>query len=74
MAFVGSANLNSRSLSFDYECNLMLIDRPSTLVLQQIFELDKQQRCHRLTPEYWRSFSRWKRWKGWLFHFLTPVV
>ena len=33
-AFVGSANLNSRSLSFDYECNMLVADRYTTAQLQ----------------------------------------
>ncbi len=73
-AFIGSANLNSRSLSFDYECNLFIADKPTTIELQQIFNNDKLTRCYRLTPENWKRMSLWKRFKGWLFHFLSPVV
>lgn len=74
-AFIGSANLNSRSLSFDYECNLFIADPPTTHELQRIFETDKQTRCFKLTPETWKKrFDGWKRFKGWLFHFLAPVV
>ena len=36
-AFVGSANLNSRSLSFDYECNLLIADPHTTAELSRIF-------------------------------------
>lgn len=73
-AFIGSANLNSRSLSFDYECNLFIADRETTIELQSIFENDKQQSCFRLTPQRWKLFSRWRRMKGVLFHILSPVV
>lgn len=73
-AFIGSGNLNGRSLSFDYECNLFIADQPTTRELQRIFETDKQQRCIKLTPENWRKFSKWRRFKGWLFHYLTPLV
>ncbi len=73
-SYIGSANLNSRSLSFDYECNLFIADRPTTETLQRIFEHDKTTRCFRLTPEVWKSFSKWRRFKGWLFHFLIPFV
>ena len=37
-AFVGSANLNSRSLSNDYECNLLVADEDSTEELRRIFD------------------------------------
>lgn len=73
-AFIGSANLNSRSLSFDYECNLLVADRPTTATLQRIFETDKVTRCFKLTPQTWRKMSLWRRFSGWLFHFLAPVV
>lgn len=73
-SFVGSANLNSRSLTFDYECNLLVDDVFSTRQLQNIFENDKLTRCFRLTPERWQRYPRWQRFKGWLFHFLTPFV
>ncbi len=73
-SFIGSANLNSRSLSFDYECNLFIDDRHTTAQLLDIFHHDRQTRSYRLTPETWKKVSRWNRFKGWLFHFLTPFV
>ncbi len=73
-AFIGSANLNSRSLSFDYECNLFVADAPTTQHLLDIFETDRATRCFRLTPERWKQMSRMKRFEGWFFHFLAPFV
>ncbi len=73
-SFIGSANLNSRSLSFDYECNLFIADKATTAELQKIFETDKEQRCFLLTPQRWKSFSRWHRLQGHLFRVLAPVV
>ncbi len=73
-AFVGSANLNSRSLSFDYECNMLVADRYTTAQLQEIFYHDRDTRCFMLTPELWKNWGRWKKAKGWIFHFLSPFV
>lgn len=73
-AFVGSANLNSRSLSFDYECNMLVADRYTTAQLQEIFYHDRDTRCFMLTPELWKNWDRWKKTKGWIFHFLSPFV
>lgn len=73
-SFVGSANLNSRSLSFDYECNMLVADRYTTAQLQNIFFHDRDTRCFLLTPEMWKHWGRWKKTKGWLFHFLSPFV
>ena len=73
-SFVGSANLNSRSLSFDYECNLLVADSCTTCELKDIFAHDRDTRCFQLTPEIWKEGKRWRRFKGWLFHFLSPFV
>lgn len=73
-SFVGSANLNSRSLSFDYECNLLVADSCTTRELQDIFYRDRDTRCFRLTPELWKEWGNWRKFKGWMFHFLTPFV
>ena len=51
---VGSANLNSRSLKFDYEVNAFIIDSCTTRELQNIFEADKHHSTL-LTPENWKK-------------------
>ena len=73
-SFIGSANLNSRSLSFDYECNILVADTCTTAELQNIFFTDRDTRCFELTPEIWKQWGRWKKFKGWFFHFLMPFV
>lgn len=73
-SYIGSANLNSRSLSFDYECNILMADSAGTARLNSIFEQDKKNRCYLLTPEVRKQMSRWKRFKGWFFHFLAPLI
>ena len=75
LSFLGSANLNSRSLSFDYECNLLVADSASTKELLHIFNTDKQTRCWQLTPDTWKTqFSRKRRRAAWFWQFLTPFV
>ncbi len=74
VSFVGSANLNSRSLRYDYECNVLVCDRRATSVLQQIFETDKQTRCYQLTPEAWRTYSRSRRFAAWFYQILAPFL
>lgn len=71
---VGSANLNSRSLCFDYEVNAFIFDSVATHRLQDVFEKDKH-RSTLLTPQNWkkrRSFGR--RFMGWFYHFLSPLL
>ena len=69
---VGSANLNARSLRFDYEENAVIVDPTVTLQLDQMFERDKLDSDY-LTEDYWREFrSPWKRFVGWFAYLLSP--
>ena len=71
---VGSANLNSRSLSWDYEENAVIVDKPTTKQLDDMFDNDKKQSIY-LTPEYWDEFrTPWKKFVGWLAHLLRPFL
>ena len=71
---VGSANLNARSLSWDYEENAVVIDKCTTRQLDSMFERDKERSVY-LTPEYWDEFrSPWKKFVGWMAHLLTPFL
>ena len=71
---VGSANLNARSLRWDYEENAVIIDHCTTQQLSDIFEQDKAQ-SFQLTPETWKQFrTPWKRFVGWFAHLLSPFL
>lgn len=70
---VGTANLNSRSLRYDYEVNAFIFDKATTRQLCEQFEKDKAQ-CTKLTPEIWKERSKWKRFVGWVANLLTPVL
>ena len=71
---VGSANLNARSLRWDYEVNAVIIDRPTTLQLDRMFDSDKEKSMY-LTPENWKTFrTPWKRFVGWFAHLLAPFL
>ena len=71
---VGSANLNSRSLRFDYEENAVIIDPCTTAELSQMFDHDKTH-SFKLTPEKWKEFrTGWQKFVGWFAHFLAPVL
>lgn len=69
---VGSANLNARSLRFDYEENAVIIDKSTTHELEQMFEQDKSE-SFMLTPQSWNEFrTPWKKFVGWFAHLLSP--
>ena len=71
---VGSTNLDSRSLRYDYEENAVIIDRNTTKELDDMFTRDKQESIQ-LTPEYWKEFrTPWQRFRGWFAHLLSPFL
>ena len=71
---IGSSNLNSRSLRFDYEDNAIILSRKTTAELDSMFNADKQ-RSFRLTPQKWNEFrTPWKKFVGWFGHLLAPFL
>ena len=70
---VGSTNLNSRSLRYDYEINAFLFDLPITDQLSRIFAQDKRNSTV-MTRDVYRDRTPWKRFVGWFAHLLTPVL
>ena len=71
---VGSANLNARSLSWDYEENAVIVDPCTTRELDAMFNRDKK-RCFKLTEETWDQFrTPWQKFRGWFAHFLAPFL
>ena len=57
---LGSANLNSRSLRYDYEVNAFMFNEEVTDELIQMFEDDKLSSTP-LTKEVWKQRTPWKR-------------
>lgn len=71
---VGSANLNSRSLSWDYEENAVIIDPCTTDELSNLFDSQKKD-CFKLTPESWNQWrTRGDKFRGWFAHLLAPFL
>lgn len=70
---VGSTNLNSRSLCYDYEVNAFIFDKETTHELIEMFE-DDQRESTLLTKEEYKKRSAWKRFVGWFAHLLTPFL
>lgn len=75
VSMVGSANLNSRSLKWDYEASSFIFSPQVTQELNQIFEEDKLQCDTFSIPYYKENFSLGFRRKGWwIDRFLTPIL
>ena len=64
---IGSANMDARSMLFDYEVNAFIFSQHTTRQLQDIFEYDKKKSTL-LTKEGWKSrFNLWHRIVGRVF-------
>ena len=71
---VGSANLNARSLNWDYEENAVIVDPCTTAELSNMFDADKKD-SFKLTEETWDQFrTPWNKFVGWFAHLLTPFL
>lgn len=71
---VGSANLDARSLRFDYEENAVIIDPCTTAQLSNLFDSEKDDSFF-LTPESWNEFrTPWQKFRGWFAHLLSPFL
>lgn len=70
---IGSTNLNSRSLHYDYEVNAFVFDKETTSELMDIFKED-QENSTLLTAEMYKKRSVWKKFVGWFAHLLTPFL
>ena len=70
---VGTANLNSRSLRYDYETNAFIFHPHTTNQLIDLFEEDKLNSTQ-ITPELWKERSAWKKFVGWVGNLLTPFL
>ena len=70
---VGSTNLNSRSLRYDYEVNAFIFDEETTSELMDIFKED-QTNSTLLTGDIYKKRSLWKKFVGWFAHLFTPFL
>ena len=70
---VGTANLNSRSLRYDYETNAFIFNKEITGELNEMFQNDIEH-CTQLTPEFWKKRSPWKKFVGWFANLFTPFL
>lgn len=71
---VGSANLNARSLNWDYEENAVILDKCTTQQLDNLFDGEKKD-CFYLTEKKWKEWrTPWQRMRGCFSHLLAPFL
>lgn len=74
VVYVGSCNLDPRSLSINYELMLRFEDPQMTREAREIFE-DVQRHCRTLRLEEWRkSRTLWERFKSRWAHFILTRI
>lgn len=72
---VGTANLDARSLKFDYEVNAFIFDREVSAQLQDIFYRDVHDHCVLLTPDNWKyRFPLKRRVSGRVFSSIKGLL
>ena len=71
---VGSANLDARSMRFDYEDNAVILNPEVTRQLDNMFDRDKLDSFY-LINESWNEFrTSWQKFRGWFGHLLRPFL
>lgn len=71
---VGSANLNARSLRWDYEANAVIVDPCITKELDQLFNNEKKD-SFLLSEEKWDEWrTGWQKFRGWFANLLAPFL
>lgn len=73
LASVGSANMDYRSFSLNFEVNAFLYHRGMAKQLKQAFEKDLEQSTE-VTPEYFASQSNWRKFKQYFSRLLSPIL
>jgi len=74
VVYVGSSNLDIRSLNLNYELMLRLEDKTAAVEAREIFER-LLKHSQRIEPRQWRkSQTFWQRWKNHWAHFLLTRI
>jgi cardiolipin synthase len=73
-AYIGSSNLDIRSLNLNYELMLRLADKPTVVSAREIFERTLKS-CRKIELAEWRqSQTFWQRWQNHWAHFLLARI
>lgn len=72
-ATVGSVNLDFRSLFHHFECGVYLENTNMTAIMEEDFNNVLSQ-CHQITIDEYKKISKTKRFIGWCFKILGPMM
>ena len=69
----GTANMDIRSFSLNFEVNAMIFDEKVAQEMERIFEEDLRL-CKKITKDMYRGRSLWMRFKEQVCRLLSPVL
>lgn len=73
IASVGSANMDYRSFSLNFEVNAFTYHQGLAKELRAAFEEDLKQSTE-VTPDYFASQTRWRKFKQYFSRLLSPIL
>lgn len=73
LASVGSANMDYRSFSLNFEVNAFAYSHELAERLHDVYKQDLTK-CTRLTPEYFAQQSKWHKFKEYFSRLLSPIL
>lgn len=73
LASVGSANMDYRSFSLNFEVNAFTYSHELAERLRDVYVQDLTK-CTRLTPEYFTQQSNWHKFKEYFSRLLSPIL
>lgn len=73
LASVGSANMDYRSFSLNFEVNAFTYGETLATQLKAAYENDLEK-CTELSPEYFDQQSEWRKFKQYFSRLLSPIL
>lgn len=73
ISIVGSANMDERSFSQNFEANVFIFEKSTAEYLKTLFIKDLQL-CEELTLEQWNARSRWQKLKEAFVRLFSPLL
>ena len=73
ISIVGSANMDERSFSQNFEANVFIFEKSTAEYLKTLFIKDLEH-CQELTLEQWNSRSRWQKLKEAFVRLFSPLL
>lgn len=74
ISFIGSANLDFRSLEHNFEITSVVYDREFTMGLERIMDIDIKERGKLITPKRWKKRPFWNKLLESVLRLFAPLL